>query len=339
LENPWNLLEPNFYKTAVPTLGVPEKDKLAVVAHGFADDYFTPWWRPVNEKFQEWGYETAEIGFDGLLQTVDSPEKYAEHIQDQVDEKIENLEEQYHPDEVVLIGHSMGGLTARYFVEELGYEDRIDKMITFGTPHQGTKTAEPFAALFDGAKDLSRNSDFTDNLNENGVSDEIDYLSIYTADDPLVMPYDNAKLPESGNTKNVEIGESFLKQVEGKTAGMFELGARIASDIMETNQRILQDGLKDPLKLLNPGYWESLPAFDNQERRMMDIYAELQVDIEDALTGHLTMLYNDETWREVADYLDEDMEESMEEEFPQAFIEDTAVSVRHGVEETSFAAD
>jgi triacylglycerol esterase/lipase EstA (alpha/beta hydrolase family) len=332
-------LDPNFYKTAVPTLDVPEKDNLAVVAHGFADDYFTPWWRPVNEKFQEWGYETAEIGFDGVLQTVDSPEKYAEHIQEQVDEKIDTLEEQYHPDEVVLIGHSMGGLTARYFVEEMGYEDRVDKMITFGTPHQGTRAAEPFAQLFEGAKDLSRNSEFSEKLNEDGVSDEIEYLSIYTADDPLVVPYENAELPEAENTENVEIGESFLKQAEAKTANFFELSAKMTSEIMQTQYTVWKDSMTDPLKLLNPGYWEELPAFDNPERRMMEVYSELQMDIEDVLTGHLTMLYNDETWREVADYLNEDLDDSLEEEFPQALIEDTAVSVKHGMEETSFAAD
>jgi pimeloyl-ACP methyl ester carboxylesterase len=318
---------------------VPEKDKLAVIAHGFADDYFTPWWRPVNEKFQEWGYETAEIGFDGILQTVDSPERYAEHVKDHIDEEIHSLEEKYHPDEVVVVGHSMGGLTLRYFLEELGYDEKVDTALTIGTPHQGTKVAEPFSSFFEGAKALSTGSQFVEEINQEGVSENVDYLNIYTADDPLIAPYENAKLPESENVENYEVGESFLKQVEEKTASMFELGSRIAGDIMETNSRLWKDSMTDPLKLMNPGYWEDLPVIDNQERRMMEIYSEFQIDIEEVLTGHLSVLYNDETWKEVADYLDEDHGESLEEEFPQAFIEDTAVSVKHGVEETSFAAD
>lgn len=318
---------------------MPEKDKLAVIAHGFADDYFTPWWRPVNEKFKEWGYETAEIGFDGILKSVDSPEKYAEHIQEQIDDKITDLEQKYTSDEVVLIGHSMGGLTARYFIEEMGYEDKVDRMITFGTPHQGTGVAEPFAPVFDGAKDLSRESEFIEQINQNGVSDEVDYLNIYTQDDPLIVPYENANLPEAGNTENIEIGENFLTQVEEKTASLFELGARITDDIMKTNCRILQDSLTDPMKFVNPAYWEDLPAFDNQERRMVEAYSELPMDIENVLTGHVTMLYNDETWREVADYLDEDMEESLEEDFPRALIEDSVVSAGHAAEETSLMAD
>ncbi|PSH00170.1 MAG: hypothetical protein BRC28_00855, partial [Nanohaloarchaea archaeon SW_4_43_9] len=136
-----------------------QEDKLAVIAHGFADDYFTPWWRPVEEKFDKWGYETKEMGFDGILKTVDSPQKYANHLQDQIDEKVEDLEKHGY-DEVIVVGHSMGGLTTRYFIEELGYDDQVDSLITFGTPHQGTDIAKPLSALFDGAKDLSTGSNF-----------------------------------------------------------------------------------------------------------------------------------------------------------------------------------
>lgn len=41
----------------------------------------------------------------------------------------------------VLIGHSMGGLVARQYVQELGGHDLVDTVVTMGTPHRGTYTA------------------------------------------------------------------------------------------------------------------------------------------------------------------------------------------------------
>src|SRR5262245_50881162 len=37
-----------------------------------------------------------------------------------------------------LVGHSLGGLVARVYVEALGGARRVDRCITLGTPHRGT---------------------------------------------------------------------------------------------------------------------------------------------------------------------------------------------------------
>jgi len=37
-----------------------------------------------------------------------------------------------------LIAHSMGGLVARFYVQQLGGARRVDRLITLGTPHHGT---------------------------------------------------------------------------------------------------------------------------------------------------------------------------------------------------------
>lgn len=41
----------------------------------------------------------------------------------------------------VLIGHSMGGLVARQYVQQLGGHELVDTVVTMGTPHRGTYTA------------------------------------------------------------------------------------------------------------------------------------------------------------------------------------------------------
>jgi triacylglycerol lipase len=41
-------------------------------------------------------------------------------------------------DRVHVVGHSLGGLVARYLVQRLGGDQRIDSLVTLGTPHGGT---------------------------------------------------------------------------------------------------------------------------------------------------------------------------------------------------------
>ena len=47
-------------------------------------------------------------------------------------------------DRVHVVGHSMGGLVARYYVPRLGGAERVHTLVTLGTPHAGTRTAHLF---------------------------------------------------------------------------------------------------------------------------------------------------------------------------------------------------
>ncbi|AJP03415.1 lipase [Streptomyces cyaneogriseus subsp. noncyanogenus] len=42
---------------------------------------------------------------------------------------------------VDIVGHSLGGLIARYYVQRLGGDARVRTLVTLGTPHAGTKVA------------------------------------------------------------------------------------------------------------------------------------------------------------------------------------------------------
>lgn len=49
---------------------------------------------------------------------------------------------------VHLIGHSMGGLDARFMVSRLGMEDRVQSLTTVGTPHRGSPFADWYVRRF-----------------------------------------------------------------------------------------------------------------------------------------------------------------------------------------------
>ncbi|CAM5527705.1 hypothetical protein SMICM304S_05241 [Streptomyces microflavus] len=64
--------------------------------------------------------------------------------------------------EVDIVGHSLGGLIARYYVQRLGGDRRVRTLVTLGTPHGGTAVApgagiHPIVRQMRGGSALMRN--------------------------------------------------------------------------------------------------------------------------------------------------------------------------------------
>ncbi|MEW2413585.1 alpha/beta fold hydrolase [Streptomyces sp. NPDC046866] len=57
--------------------------------------------------------------------------------------RVEELCERTGREQVDLVGHSLGGLVGRYYVQRLGGDSRVRTLVTLGTPHSGTRVA-PF---------------------------------------------------------------------------------------------------------------------------------------------------------------------------------------------------
>jgi triacylglycerol lipase len=51
---------------------------------------------------------------------------------------------------LVIVGHSQGGLDARWLVSKLGYAPRVKALLTIATPHRGSPIADVAAGLLDG---------------------------------------------------------------------------------------------------------------------------------------------------------------------------------------------
>ncbi len=59
----------------------------------------------------------------------------------QLGEEVERLVEETGYERIHVIGHSMGGLIARYYVTRLGGDEHVHTLVTLGTPHQGSYLA------------------------------------------------------------------------------------------------------------------------------------------------------------------------------------------------------
>jgi len=121
-------------------------------------------------------------------------EEYVERLA----EYIERLCDATGQAQVVLVGHSMGGLAARAYLCAHG-AGRVKKLVTIASPHNGTVHARFGSGA--NAKQMERDSDFLKQLRrkegERGPGCAV--TSIYTPHDNLVAPQDTSRLPWARN--------------------------------------------------------------------------------------------------------------------------------------------
>lgn len=95
---------------------------------------------------------------------------------------------------VHLIGHSFGGLVARYYVQELDGHEKVHTCITLGTPHRGTYAA--IVGRGRAARQLRPGSHLIRQLAQGARRLPVRFVSFYSNLDSLVLPASNGKIVE-----------------------------------------------------------------------------------------------------------------------------------------------
>ena len=95
---------------------------------------------------------------------------------------------------VHLIGHSLGGLVARYYIQKLGGAEKVHTCITLGTPHRGTHAA--WISRGKTARQLRPGSLLLRQLTRSSRQMPTRFVSFYSNLDSLVLPASNAKITE-----------------------------------------------------------------------------------------------------------------------------------------------
>lgn len=103
---------------------------------------------------------------------------------------------------VDIIGHSLGGLVGRYYVQNLGGYKNVNNLIALATPNWGTQLA--IFGIGPSAKQMRPQANFIDRLNTdiNNLR-KINFASIWSPFDALIIPSTNAILRGAG--KNIRI--------------------------------------------------------------------------------------------------------------------------------------
>jgi triacylglycerol lipase len=93
-----------------------------------------------------------------------------------------------------LVGFSMGGLIARFYMQRLGGIQRVRKLITIGTPHRGTWTA--FLRGNPGVRNMRPGSAFLQDLNRDiAMFNAVSFTSIWTPLDLMIVPAHSSRAP------------------------------------------------------------------------------------------------------------------------------------------------
>lgn len=128
----------------------------------------------------------------GLLHTADISESAA-----LIARKVESIAAQTGTDRVDIVGHSMGGLVALYYLKRLGGKRRVRRMIMLGTPVSGTWSAllgVAAAPLGRASLQLLPVSQFLRELAQGELPDNVELVCI-SGDHDWLAPSRTARLP------------------------------------------------------------------------------------------------------------------------------------------------
>jgi triacylglycerol lipase len=147
-------------------------------------------WNPWLRDLQTLGIPCIAITLEPAFGSIDA---YADLLDDAV-----TCLEQCTGHKPIIVAHSMGGLATRSWMAQRRAADRVHRVITIGTPHQGTWLAR-FASTPNG-RQMRRNSEWIQGLRtEEQESISRRFICYYSHCDNIVFPTETAMLAGADN--------------------------------------------------------------------------------------------------------------------------------------------
>ncbi|MFJ8106912.1 esterase/lipase family protein [Streptomyces sp. NPDC096132] len=94
---------------------------------------------------------------------------------------------------VDMVGHSLGGLIARYYVQRLGGDVRVRTLVTLGTPHSGTRVV-PLANAHPIVRQMRPGSEVIEELSRPAPGCRTHFVSFWSDLDHLMDPLETARI-------------------------------------------------------------------------------------------------------------------------------------------------
>jgi triacylglycerol lipase len=136
-------------------------------------------WVWLRQRIERAGWTVATLSLEPVFGDIDG-------YVDQVARRIEEICSATGAAQVILVGHSMGGLVSRAYLRRCG-NARVARLVTLGTPHHGSRLA--VLGLGENGRQMVPGSAWLDELAK--TSPGVPTLSIFSWQDNYVMPQDS----------------------------------------------------------------------------------------------------------------------------------------------------
>lgn len=197
-------------RTGTPC-GDVNRDAPVVLVHGYGHNASA--WLMLKAALKRSGFTSVHT-MNYNPWTHDVP-KLAEKLSD----KVELVRELTGADKVNIVGHSLGGIVCRWYVQELGGHEVVNTAITLSSPHAGTIAA--FAGPGRTARELRPNSWVMRRLNYFARPTDVRWVAFYGDTDALIQPMRSGSLDVPAlNARNVLL------------PGMGHLGVLLDSEVV-----------------------------------------------------------------------------------------------------------
>ncbi|MGE3810376.1 MAG: esterase/lipase family protein [Candidatus Nanopelagicales bacterium] len=107
-------------------------------------------------------------------------------LADRLGELVEEVCEETGFERVHVVGHSLGGLVARYYVQRLGGDERVHTLVTLGSPHSGTLPA--YVLPHPLVRQLRPGSDVVRELDEPAPGCRTRFVAVWSDLDQMIVP-------------------------------------------------------------------------------------------------------------------------------------------------------
>ena len=165
---------------------------IILFVHGFNANATT--WNTMIGRFRKDGWQASElVAF--TYNTAASNATTAGIIA----QKVDSVRNAAGVAQVAIVSHSMGALSARYYVRNLGGDGKVSALVTLGGTNHGTTTAQ--LCFFTSCQEMWPNSSFLTALNATDESwGSPRYATWWSPCDEVINPDDSALL--SGGAQN-----------------------------------------------------------------------------------------------------------------------------------------
>lgn len=173
---------------AALTTGRPCGDEVldtpVLLAHGYGHN--RSGWFIVDRQLRRAGFTSVHtFNYNPLLHDV--PE-----IAARLSDRIELLKAITGSDRVHVVGHSLGGIVLRWYVQEMGGDASVATAITIASPHRGTLAARAVPGRT--ARQLVPGSWVMQRLEATARPTAVRWVAYYSNLDALVLPSSSAKI-------------------------------------------------------------------------------------------------------------------------------------------------